>query len=184
MVTSHAATSAPPDPYAFLPEVPTFTLTSTDIADGVPLASAQVSGIFGAGGQDRSPQLSWRDFPTATRSFAVTCYDPDAPTGSGFWHWAVADIPAEVTGLPSGASGPDGAGLPQGAICLANDAGLHHYLGAAPPQGHGVHRYFFVVHAVDVPRLGVARTASPAFLGFLLFTHTLARAAITPVYER
>ena len=162
----------------------TFALTSTDIADDVPLKSPQVSGIFGAGGEDVSPQLSWHGFPTATRSFAVTCHDPDAPTGSGFWHWAVADIPVDVTVLPAGAGDADGAGLPEGAITLPNDAGLVRYLGAAPPEGHGVHHYHFVVHAVDVARLGVPRGATPAFLGFNLFSHTLARARITAVYER
>jgi Raf kinase inhibitor-like YbhB/YbcL family protein len=184
MVASKVAPVAPPNPYDFLPDVPTFTLTSTDVADGVPLAAAQVSGIFGAGGEDRSPQLSWRDFPTATHSFAVTCYDPDAPTGSGFWHWAVADIPVDTTELAAGAGDPVGAGLPQGAIALPNDAGMHRYLGAAPPEGHGVHHYYFVVHAVDVPSLGIPRTATPAFLGFNLFPHTLARATIAAVYER
>jgi Raf kinase inhibitor-like YbhB/YbcL family protein len=176
---------APPNPYDFLPEVPTFTLTSTDVADGTPLAPPHTSGIMGVpGGADRSPQLSWRGFPTATRSFAVTCYDPDAPTASGFWHWAVADIPADVTDLVAGAGDPDGSRLPQGAIALAGDAGIHQYLGAAPPEGHGVHHYYFVVHAVDVPALGIPRSATPAFLGFTLFTHTLARATITPVFER
>jgi Raf kinase inhibitor-like YbhB/YbcL family protein len=184
MATGSAPTATPPDPYLFLPEVATFTLTSADIADGVPLPAPQVSGILGAGGQDRSPQLSWRDFPTATRSFAVTCYDPDAPTGSGFWHWAVADIPANVTELPAGAGDPGGSRLPEGALALPNDAGLHQYLGAAPPEGHGVHHYYFVVHAVDVATLGIPRTASPAFLGFTLFSHTLARATITALFER
>jgi hypothetical protein len=174
----------PPNPYDFLPQVPSFTLTSDDVKDGVPLSVPQVSGIMGAGGADRSPHLAWRGFPTKTGSFAVTCYDPDAPTGSGFWHWAVADIPAHVTELAAGAGDPDGAGLPEGALALAGDAGIHQYLGAAPPEGHGVHRYYFVVHAVDVPALGVARDASPAFLGFNLFTHTLARATITAVYQR
>ncbi|GEL24263.1 UPF0098 protein [Pseudonocardia sulfidoxydans NBRC 16205] len=178
------AVSAPPDPYLFLPDVASFTLTSTDVADGVPLAAPQVSGIMGAGGEDRSPQLAWRDFPTATRSFAVTCYDPDAPTASGFWHWAVADIPAHVTGLAAGAGDDGGTGLPEGALALPNDAGIRRYLGAAPPEGHGVHHYYFVVHAVDVPTLGIGRTGSPAYLGFLLFTHTLARATIVATYER
>lgn len=184
MTTSTAPAEAPPDPYRFLPPAAGFTLTSTDVADGVPLHAAQVSGILGAGGQDRSPQLAWRDFPTATRSFAVTCYDPHAPTGSGFWHWAVADIPGHVTGLAAGAGDPGAATLPEGAITLPNDAGLHRYLGAAPPEGHGVHRYYFVVHAVDVPTLGIPRAASPAYLGFVLLTHTLARATITATYER
>jgi hypothetical protein len=177
-------TTQPPNPYDFLPKVAAFTLISDDIRDGVPLPAPQVSGIMGAGGQDSSPQLSWTGFPTKTASFAVTCYDPDAPTGSGFWHWAVADIPANVTELSAGAGDPDGHKLPEGALALANDAGIHQYLGAAPPEGHGVHHYYFVVHAVDVPTLGIGKGASPAFLGFNLFTHTLARATITAVYER
>jgi hypothetical protein len=173
----------PRDPYAELPEVPSFTVTSTDIADGETLPAPQRSGIFGAGGEDRSPQLSWSGFPAETRSFVVTCYDPDAPTASGFWHWAVVDIPASVTELPSGAGDESGSGLPEGAFQLTNDAGLARYLGAAPPPGHGPHRYFFVVHAVDVESLGIPRDARPAFLGFNLFSHTLARASIVPVYE-
>ncbi|HLU55756.1 MAG TPA: YbhB/YbcL family Raf kinase inhibitor-like protein [Pseudonocardia sp.] len=173
----------PRDPYAELPEVPSFTVTSTDIADGETLPVPQRSGIFGAGGEDRSPQLSWSGFPAETRSFVVTCYDPDAPTASGFWHWAVVDIPASVTELPSGAGDESGSGLPEGAFQLTNDAGLARYLGAAPPPGHGPHRYFFVVHAVDVESLGIPRDARPAFLGFNLFSHTLARASIVPVYE-
>lgn len=175
--------SQPPDPYEFLPSLPTFTVTSTDVSDDVPLPMPQVSGIMGAGGSDTSPQLSWRGFPTGTASFAVTCFDPDAPTASGFWHWAVADVPAHVTELPAGAGDPDGAKLPEGALTLANDAGSRQYLGAAPPQGHGPHRYFFVVHAVDVATLGIGKDASPAFLGFNLFFHSLARGAVVPVYE-
>ncbi|GEL21442.1 hypothetical protein PSU4_03960 [Pseudonocardia sulfidoxydans NBRC 16205] len=168
------------DPYADLPQVPSFDVTSTDVTDGEPLAMPQVSGIFGAGGEDRSPQLSWSGAPDATQSYVVTCLDPDAPTGSGFWHWAVVDIPASVTSLDAGAG--DGA-LPEGAFTLANDAGLKNYLGAAPPAGHGPHRYIFVVHAVDVASLGIPAEATNAFLGFNLFSHTLARATITPVYE-
>lgn len=171
------------DPYASLPEVPTFTVTSTDIADGVTLSAPQLSGIFGAGGEDVSPQLSWSGFPEETKSFAVTVFDPDAPTGSGFWHWAVADIPASVTSLPTGAGDDAGSGLPAGAYQLAGDSGLARYLGAAPPPGHGPHRYFTVVHAVDVESLGLPKDARPALLGFTLFSHTLARATIVPVYE-
>jgi Raf kinase inhibitor-like YbhB/YbcL family protein len=174
----------PPSPYEFLPELPSFTLTSTDIADGATLPTAAVSGIFGAGGQDTSPQLSWSGFPAGTKSFAVTCFDPDAPTASGFWHWAVCDIPAGVTELPSGAGDEQGSGLPAGAITLRNDANLKRYLGAAPPQGHGPHRYIFAVHAVGVERLEIPREATPAFLGFNLFMHAIARATITPVYQR
>jgi Raf kinase inhibitor-like YbhB/YbcL family protein len=164
--------------------VPSFSVTSTDVADGKALATPQVSGIFGAGGEDVSPQLSWSGFPAETRSFVVTVYDPDAPTASGFWHWAVVDIPASVTSLPSGAGDDSGSGLPAGAFQLANDAGLKRYLGAAPPAGHGPHRYFTVVHAVDVESLGIPEGATSAFLGFNLFGHTLARAVLTPVYEQ
>jgi Raf kinase inhibitor-like YbhB/YbcL family protein len=173
----------PHDPYADLPSVPSFTVSSTDVADGETLAVPFRSGIFGAGGEDRSPQLSWSGFPEETRSFAVTCYDPDAPTASGFWHWAVVDIPASVTELPTGAGDENGSGLPDGAFQLRNDGGLARYVGSAPPPGHGPHRYFFVVHAVDVESLGIPTDATPAFLGFNLFGHTLARGAIVPVYE-
>lgn len=173
-----------PNPYECLSPVPSFTVTSDDVADDVPLPTPQVSGIMGAGGTDTSPRLSWRGFPTSTASFAVTCYDPGAPTPSGFWHWAVCDIPAGVTELQAGAGNPDGHALPEGALALPNDAGIHQYLGAAPPEGNGVHHYYFVVHAVDVARLGIGRDSTPAFLGFTLSGHTLARAMVVPVYER
>ena len=171
------------NPYDALPSVPSFSLTSTDIADGVGLAAAQVSGIMGAGGRDVSPQLSWSGFPAGTRSFAVTVYDPDAPTASGFWHWAVANIPVDVTELVAGAGDATGAGLPAGAVTLRSDAGSAGYVGAAPPAGHGPHRYFTVVHAVGVDALEVGPEATPAYLGFNLFFHTLARATIVPIYE-
>ncbi|MFC5995847.1 YbhB/YbcL family Raf kinase inhibitor-like protein [Pseudonocardia hispaniensis] len=171
------------NPYDELPRVATFTVTSTDIADGETLPTPQRSGIFGAGGEDRSPQLSWSGAPEGTQSYAVTVYDPDAPTVSGFWHWAVVNIPGSVTSLDSGAGDEDGAGLPSGAFQLANDAGLRRYLGAAPPPGHGPHRYFTVVHAVDVPSLDIPRDATPALFAFNLFGHTLGRAMIVPVYE-
>ena len=173
----------PESPYEFLPEVPSFSVTSTDVSDGATLSLPQVSGIFGAGGEDVSPQLSWSGFPDETKSFAVTCFDPDAPTGSGFWHWAVFDIPADVTELPAGAGSPDSGDLPSQAITLRGDAGVAQYVGAAPPSGHGPHRYFFAVHAVDVETLGVPADATPAFLGFNLFGHTLARGLIVPTYE-
>src|ERR1700733_6997180 len=108
------------DPYADLPQVGSFSVTSSDLTDGGQLAQPQISGIFGAGGEDVSPQLSWSGFPEATQSFVVTCYDPDAPTASGFWHWAVADIPAAVTELAAGAGTPGSAELPAAALTLAN----------------------------------------------------------------
>src|SRR5690242_7842561 len=129
--------TTPPDPYAALPKLPTFTLESASFADGQALANPQVSGIMGAGGEDVSPQLSWSGFPDGTKSFAVTVYDPDAPTASGFWHWAVANIPASVTELPGGAGDKDAPALPDGAVQLRNDGGFAGYVGAAPPSGHG-----------------------------------------------
>src|SRR6516165_9107858 len=136
------------DPFERIPDVPRFTLTSSDANDGQPFAAAQMSGAFGVpGGEDSSPQLSWSGAPAGTRSFAVTVYDPDAPTQSGFWHWAVADIPADVAELPTGAGDAAGSGLPAGAYQLRNDAGLARFLGAAPPAGHGRHHYHFTVHA-------------------------------------
>lgn len=174
----------PPGPHEFLPEVPSFTVTSTDIAEGKTLDEKHRSGAFGVpGGEDLSPALSWSGAPEGTLSYAVTCYDPDAPTGSGFWHWAVADIPATVTELPTGAGTPDSADLPDSAVTLANDGGMRGFIGAAPPPGHGEHRYYFTVHAVDVESLELPDGASPAFLGFNLFSHTLARATVTAVFE-
>lgn len=174
--------SSAPDPYAALPQLPTFTLTSSSLTDGQPLAAAQVSGIMGAGGQDASPQLSWSGFPEQTRSFAVTVYDPDAPTASGFWHWAVANLPDTCTELPEGAG--DGSLLPGDALTLANDAGLRRYIGAAPPAGHGPHRYYIAVHAVDTEKLDLAEDTSPAYLGFNLFMHAIARAVIVGTYQQ
>ena len=172
------------DPYAALPQLPGFTVTSTSISDGQPLGNAQVSGLMGAGGQDLSPQLSWSGFPAETQSFAVTVYDPDAPTASGFWHWAVADIPASVTELAEGAGDETGSGLPAGAVTLNSDASLARFVGAAPPPGHGPHRYFVAVHAVDVSSLGLPEGATPAYLGFNLFSHAIARAVIVGTYEQ
>jgi Raf kinase inhibitor-like YbhB/YbcL family protein len=174
--------SFPYNPYEFLPKLPTFELTSQSITDGQTLGNDQVSGMMGAGGSDISPQLSWSGFPEETRSFAVTVYDPDAPTGSGFWHWAVANLPATVTSLPAGVG--DGSGLPGEAITLRNDAGMPRFIGAAPPDGHGPHRYIVAVHAVDVEKLdGVTEESTPAFLGFNLFGHAIARALIHGTYE-
>jgi hypothetical protein len=157
-------------------------LESASITDGQPLATPQISGIMGAGGEDVSPQLSWSGFPEETRSFAVHVYDPDAPTLSGFWHWAVANLPASVTELADGAG--DGSDLPGNAVTLVNDAGARRYIGAAPPAGHGPHRYYVSVHAVDVDKLDLSEDASPAFLGFNLFQHAIARAVIYGTYEQ
>jgi len=175
---------APPNPYDFLPDVPSFSVTSTDISDGETLPAPHTSGRFGVeGGEDRSPQLSWSGFPAETRSFAVTVYDPAAPTASGFWHWIDTGLPASVTELAAGAGEEGGANLPDGAFMLRNDGGFAGYIGAAPPAGHGPHRYYFVVHALDTDDLGVPAEASPAFHGFNLFSHTLARATLVATVE-
>lgn len=170
------------DPYDALPQVPAFTVTSDDVSNMEPMSAAQYSGKMGIpGGQDASPQLSWSGAPEGTRSFAVTMFDPDAPTGSGFWHWAAFNIPATATSLPGNAA--NHGDLPPGTVQLVNDAGFRGFVGAAPPAGHGPHRYMVVVHAVDVESLEVPADASPASLGFALFTHTLARARIVGLAE-
>ncbi|WP_405721816.1 YbhB/YbcL family Raf kinase inhibitor-like protein [Streptomyces sp. NBC_01537] len=172
------------DPFARLPEAATFTVTSTTLTDGAPLPGEQMSGLFGVpGGKDVSPQLSWSGAPEGTRSYAVTMYDPDAPTGSGFWHWAVADIPADITELPEDAGDDTGSGLPKGAFQVPNDARTGRFIGAAPPAGHGPHRYVFVVHALDVETIGIPADATPAFLGFTMARHILGRAVLTATAE-
>lgn len=150
----------------------TFTLTSNDLTDGGVLPDAQVQ----AKG-NTSPHMKWSGAPEGTKSYAITVFDPDAPTGSGFWHWTVANIPADVTEIAAG--GP----LPSGAVEGRTDFGEPGFGGAAPPPGHGPHRYIFTVFAVDTDRLDVAPEDSGAKYGFNLHFHTLARAAITATYE-
>jgi len=168
------------DPYSDLPVVPDFELKSSLVANDRPLPAAQVSGIFGAGGQDNSPDLEWSGFPDQTRSFMVTMFDPDAPTPSGFWHWVVINLPGHLTSLPAGAGESDET-LPSGAVHLPNDAGLRRYLGAAPPPGDP-HRYFIVVSALDIAETSLLTDTTPALASFQLLTHTIARSRLIPVY--
>jgi Raf kinase inhibitor-like YbhB/YbcL family protein len=169
---------APPGPYDVLPSVPSFSVTSDDVEHGKKMDKAHVHDS--AGGDNLSPHLSWSGFPSQTRGFAVTCYDPDAPTGSGFWHWSLVNLPVSVTELPRGASEDAG----DGRFSVRNDFGVSGYGGAAPPPADvRPHRYYFAVHALDVDKLDVPPEGSPAYVGFNLTFHTIARAVIQPTYE-
>lgn len=161
-----------PWPYEFLPPVPSFTVVSDDVADGATLDAAQVAG------QDVSPHLAWSGFPEETAGFAVTCFDPDAPTGSGFWHWMMLGLDASATELPTGTA----AAPPPGTVQLRNDGGTVGYMGAAPPAGDHEHRYLFAVHALKAP-VKVDPDASMAVGAFNLTFNTIARAVIAPVYR-
>jgi Raf kinase inhibitor-like YbhB/YbcL family protein len=167
-----------PDPYDILPAKPSFRLESDDISDGQPVGQPFVHD--GLGGGNQSPQLRWSGFPPETNGFVVTCYDPDAPTMSGFWHWVLVNLPASVTELPRGAG--SGADLPAGAFQVRNDAGGTAYSGPYPPSGDRPHRYVFTVHAVDA-MLDVDDSVSPAVVGFNLAFHTLARAVLRTTYQ-
>jgi Raf kinase inhibitor-like YbhB/YbcL family protein len=166
-----------PNPYDLLPATASFTVTSDDVTDGAPLKEDQV-----AAAGNTSPQLSWTGAPEGTRSYVVTCFDPDAPTPSGFWHWVLVDLPADCTSLPTGAGAED-ADLPGNAFMCRNDGGPHAFMGAAPPEGDQVHRYFFVVHAVGEETLGVDADASPAVVSFNLAFKTLGRAILHGTYQ-
>ncbi|MFC9976266.1 YbhB/YbcL family Raf kinase inhibitor-like protein [Spirillospora sp. NPDC127200] len=168
----------PPLPYEYLPQVPSFTLTSTDMAEGEKLSDKHVFDDWGFSGQNLSPQLAWSGFPAETKSFAVTCHDPDAPTGSGFWHWLLFDVPATVTELPTGAGSADS----EIGVQARTDYGIKAFGGAAPPPGHP-HRYVFAVHALDVETLGIDSDTMPGAVGFNIVAHTIARATLVPVYE-
>ena len=158
-----------------------FRLTSTSIAEGEMLKSAQVFRGFGCEGGNQSPQLSWSGVPAGTKSFAVTVYDPDAPTGSGWWHWNVVNLPASTRSLPAGASGA--GDRPGEAVELRNDYGAAGFGGACPPPGE-MHRYVVTIHALGVDRLDLPSDASNALAGFMIGANTIATARITAIYHR
>lgn len=160
----------------------TFTLSSKDL--GGELTKVQEFGGFGCSGQNQSPQLSWINAPEGTKSFAVTMYDPDAPTGSGFWHWVVFDIPANSNELVTNAGNSGLNLIPKGAIQSITDYGIKGFGGPCPPVGHGLHQYIITVHALKTDRLGLTDAANPAVVGFYLWNQTLAKASIVAYYKR
>jgi Raf kinase inhibitor-like YbhB/YbcL family protein len=160
-----------------------FILTSDDLHVARPVASAQVFSQMGCNGLNLSPQLSWTGAPTGTKCFAITMYDPDAPTGSGWWHWVVYNIPAAVTSLPTGAGDAGSTLLPAGAALGNTDFGTRGYGGPCPPPGDGPHRYVVTVFALDAP-LTIPTGATAAYVGFNIRAHTMAKASLTARYGR
>jgi len=162
----------------------TFTLTSPDVHRGQTIPSANVFNGMGCTGQNISPMLSWSGAPAGTKSFAVTIYDPDAPTGSGWWHWVVYNIPATVTSLPAGAGDPGKNLLPAGAVQGNTDFGAAGYGGPCPPPGDKPHHYHITVFALNIEKIEVPATATAAYVGFNLHAHLLAKAELTALYGR
>ena len=161
-----------------------FVLRSNSFADQDKLPKDFVHHAMGAGGDNVSPELSWAGAPEGTQSFALTMYDPDAPTGSGWWHWVVYDIPASVTSLTRGAGAAGGAALPVGAKMGHTDFGTADYGGAAPPPGHGPHRYVFTLYALKTPTMDVPADCTAAYVGFNIHFAKIGEAQLTALYER
>jgi Raf kinase inhibitor-like YbhB/YbcL family protein len=161
-----------------------FTLTSPTIKSGSFLTEEQVFDGFGCSGKNQSPALKWTESPKGTKSFAITVYDPDAPTGSGWWHWVVYNIPAKVTEIATGAGDPTGKLLPPGAVQGRTDFGTHAFGGACPPQGDKPHRYIFTVYALNNEKIDVPPDSSAAFIGFMINANSLGKASFTAKYGR
>ncbi len=160
-----------------------FTLSSTDIKHGEFMNMAQEFKGFGCNGGNTSPQLSWRNAPEGTQAFAVTVYDPDAPTGSGWWHWQIVNIPKNANSLPAGAGNPSQKLTPRGSMQIINDYGNAGFGGACPPVGDGAHRYQFTVHALS-QKLELPENASGALTGYMINAHALATSTIEALYKR
>lgn len=161
-----------------------FTLSSPGIRPGGTLTEAQVFNGFGCSGKNVSPALTWSGAPAGTKSFAVTVYDPDAPTGSGWWHWVAYNLPATTTGLAEGAGTADGKALPAGTVQGRTDFGAPGFGGACPPQGDKPHRYIFTVYALKTEKIEVPADASAALVGFMLHANQLGKASFTAKYGR
>lgn len=162
---------------------PPFTLHSQEIKAGATLSEEQVFNGFGCHGKNRSPALQWQGTPKGTQSYALTVYDPDAPTGSGWWHWVVFNIPATSQGLPA-AIPADGKGLPPGAVQSLTDFGQPGFGGACPPVGDKPHRYRFTLHALKVAKLDLPASSMPALVGFMIHANQLAETSFTAYYGR
>ena len=162
-----------------------FKLTSTDVKADAKIGNHFVFSSFGCTGDNVSPALTWKNAPKGTKSFAVTMYDPDAPTGSGWWHWLAFNIPADTTALPSGAGAADGAALPHGTIQSRTDFGAAGYGGPCPPTGDKAHRYIFTVFALKTEALPVVDANSPgAMVGYFLNANTIAKTSLTAKFGR
>lgn len=162
-----------------------FSISSTSFEEGKIISSKFVFKGFGCEGENLSPQISWKNAPEGTKSFAVTIYDPDAPTGSGWWHWGVFNIPATANELAEGASKTSGAKMPEGTQEVFTDFGQTGYGGPCPPVGDKPHRYILTVHALNTEKLDLKPdTTTGALLGFMLKDTTLDKASITGVYGR
>lgn len=158
------------------------TLSSSDIAGQ--LSNKQVFNGFGCSGENISPELRWENAPEGTKSFAVTVYDPDAPTGSGWWHWIIFDIPANIHLLKSNAGNIKAPIAPKESIQSITSFGQSGFGGACPPQGGGPHQYIFTVYALKIDKLGLKADATPALVGFYLGQNMLAKASIVVYYSR
>ncbi|ATC96773.1 YbhB/YbcL family Raf kinase inhibitor-like protein [Pseudoalteromonas tunicata] len=161
-----------------------FTLSSQDIATGKLMAKTHEFNGFGCSGDDLSPHLTWSNVPEGTKSFAITAYDPDAPTGSGWWHWQVVNIAKDVRALPRGAGSVKSTLLGENAHQVGNDYGVKAFGGACPPIGHGVHHYRFTIHALSVEKLDLPSDASGALAGYMINANTIASSTIEALYQR